>query len=198
MRTQQRAGRRSTQTLLERHNFVNSYEPLAALVVNSWVTWDAARVLSPNRVVDVGAIARSTPWRVKHGVVVGLRPNGTRTDPTWRDQVRSAGLSCSDHSVVGGELEARRLTFNEVLARAAEYATAPGVDMVAMMGVTDLVDPIAEICHRHGKLLVVAGHPRTALWSYSGAADLVVELANDCFPTEGTTAPNVDDLETSS
>lgn len=184
MRAQQRAGRRSAQTLPHRQEFVNGNDILAAVVANAWAVQDVAHALGADREHSIPATMRAlSVVRPLRGAVVGFRPERSRISPHWRAQVESAGLTPVDPAVVGGEPAARRLTFNETLVRAAEYATCADLGAVVLVGITDFVDAVADACHRHRKLLVVADHARTGLWSYCGAADIVVELGAGCFPT---------------
>ncbi len=156
----------------------------AALVADAWALGDVARALGMWCDADHASIAQATPFNVSQGTVVGLRPIGSKIHPSWRQSIEAAGLSPSDRAVDGGESIARRLTHQEVIARAAAFATTPGVDVVVIAGVTDFVDGIASVCRAYGRLLAVADHHRTAVRAFGAAADFIIELDTQCFPRQ--------------
>jgi hypothetical protein len=180
----------SQQGYLDRHGKIRQEPALkAALVANAWALDDTARALSMRRTPNYTAIVQALPFEVTTGVVVGLRPAGTKLSAPWRESVENAGLSPVDRAVDGNESAARRLTQHAIAAHAGAYATTAGIDVVVIAGIVDLVDTIAGICRAYGRLLAVADHRRTGLHDL-GAADVIIELGSQCFPQPTTNSGN--------
>lgn len=154
----------------------------AALLADAWVLDDAARALGMRREVDYAAIVRAMPFEVVEGAAVALRPANSKIYAPWRQGVEDSRLAPIDRAVDGDERLARRLSSQEVVARAAAYATMPGIDVVIVAGVVDHLDGLAGACAAYGRLLAVADCHRGAVHAFAAAADFIVELDAQCFP----------------
>lgn len=148
--------------------------------MNAWLLHDVARALKRNT-VNYSGIVHAIGMDVVRGTVVGLRPNGTLPSPAWRRTTVLNALKAVDYQVAGDASLARRLSHEETLVRSAELTDDPDLDAVVLVGVLDYVDALADLCHRRKKLLAVADHPRTGMWSVCGAADVIIELGSNCF-----------------